>query len=649
MTVGILVLSELTAASAPFVDAVVQNQKVISNIALRVPYKLLQLGTVDMETRDRIVVDASDSSQDLTQLMPMYGEMTIQMASRVDRLLIVSPGPNVPAVYGLIASQHMANGLNDVRLAVGGTLYSGEQIATYIAQNKEQVRRHWDRIFESHTAAKTKLETIETPSGATLRPYQQQAVEFALEKKRAGLFIDMGLGKTLSTLAAIDKLLRTDQIDATKPILIVAPIMVALDTWARESSKWGYDMAVKINIHLAGKKREALLESLLEPQEKPTLVTTNPAQLPQMLKFFSDRHVSPPFEVVVVDELSQFKSPTAKRFDQLRKLSNQATYFFGLTGTPAPNNLLDIWSQLMVIDPKNGERFGYSFFQYRNRYFEPDVVSRDGNTVYSWKLKRGAEDQIYRQMRGNVLSMRSEGLLELPDIVYDKVYVKLPPKAKKLYNKLDVELRQKLNDEFDDSPVLMDTGKNEIMLPNNAVLTSKLAQLAGGALYDSVLEPEDDGGKYAVFHDEKFKALKDIVENATSPVFILFYFKSDLERMRKFFDFEHLDPHRKDVVNLIARWNRGEVPVLVGHPASIGHGLNLQDGGHIMIWLTTTWSNEQYRQTIKRLYRSGQTHTVSVVHIVAEGTIDEEIVSRLNLKEDGQQRMLKALEDSDNT
>lgn len=456
---------------------------------------------------------------------------------------------------------------------------------------------------------------------------------------------------TLATLATLDKLVKDDKIDPTRPVLIVAPIMVALDTWSREAEKWGYDMDVKVNIQLSVKKREALLDTLLEPQEKLTLFTTNPAQLKPMLEYFAKKRVSSPFDVVIVDELSQFKSAETQRFEHLTQISALSDYFFGLTGTPSPNNLIDIWSQMIAIDPQNRRLFGDNFYVYRGNFFEPTQTGmRNGKeVVFDWGLKRGADQAIYKKMKQSAISMRSEGLIDLPKIVFDNKYVKLPPKAMKTYQKMDKVLRQELREQEDDSETkgaVLSVDGNNIQIANSAVLTSKLLQLSGGALYDNAEDFSVDETNYTVFHDEKMKAVKELVENSTTPILVFYFFKSELERLRDFVEFEHLSSKMKqaDVRDTIKRWNDGKIPVLVAHPGSIGHGLNLQDGGHTMVWLTTTWSNEQYRQAVKRLYRSGQKETVTVLHIIAEGTEDENVIKRIDLKESGQDELMRALD-----
>lgn len=481
----------------------------------------------------------------------------------------------------------------------------------------------------------TIIREIHTPSGATLRPYQVQMVEFVLKKKRAGLFVDMGLGKTLATLAAINELLTNGELNPTKPILIVAPIMVALDTWSREAEKWGYDIDVLVNIRLSKKKRAKLFEQL-DSVNKPTILTTNPEQLDNIINHYTDRYEPFPFECVVIDELSLFKSSETKRFTNMSMLTKNVKYFIGLTGTPAPNSLLDIWSQMMLIDPANKQLLSENFYKYRSHYFEPDMVNKNTCQVYKWKLKPNADQAIFERMRPTVIALRSEGLVDLPELTFIDEEISLPPNIMKAYREFEKEIRSQFQD--DEQECLSTIDGDEIVVRNRAVLASKLLQLAAGAVYT-----EDPSEPYIVYHNAKFERLKEIVETATSPILVFYNFKSDIERARKFIEFETLRSNDPNVRDVIRRWNNGEIPVLFVHPQSAGHGLNIQDGGHTIIWLTMTWMNEVYRQANARLHRTGQTKPVQVIHLIAQGTIDTEVIARLNDKEDGQQNLLNAL------
>ena len=481
---------------------------------------------------------------------------------------------------------------------------------------------------------------LRTPNGAQLRYYQQQLVDFTMERKRVGLFVDMGLGKTLATLATVDELFKKGSLSPDKPILVIAPKMVALDTWSREAEKWGYDIDVLINIGLTKKKREALFEKARNVT-KPTLLTTNPEQLEHIKTAFSDR--INPFQMIIVDELSLFKSATSKRFEYLQELSERLEYFVGLTGTPAPNSLLDVWSQLVIINPNIKYELGRTFFQYRNHFFAPDVVNPRTGVVFSWKLNPGAEEAIYQKIEPHVISMRGAGLVDIPDVTYTNEYVYMDKKSKKVYDYFDKEIRKELSGLDQGEQLNVQTGANEVTIANSAILKSKLLQLATGAMYDA--DSTVSERKYTVFHDAKIEKLKEIINVANSPVLVFYNFVSDLERIRKAIPgIAVLDTKDKNANALIKKWNEGRIPVLLANPASTGHGLNLQDGGHIIVWFSQTWRNEVYRQANKRLHRSGQKHPVQIIHIVTKDTTDEEVVPRIDEKEEQQQGLLSALQ-----
>lgn len=369
---------------------------------------------------------------------------------------------------------------------------------------------------------------LRTPNGAQLRYYQQQLVDFTMERKRVGLFVDMGLGKTLATLATVDELFKKGSLSPDKPILVIAPKMVALDTWSREAEKWGYDIDVLINIGLTKKKREALFEKARNVT-KPTLLTTNPEQLEHIKTAFSDR--INPFQMIIVDELSLFKSATSKRFEYLQELSERLEYFVGLTGTPAPNSLLDVWSQLVIINPNIKYELGRTFFQYRNHFFAPDVVNPRTGVVFSWKLNPGAEEAIYQKIEPHVISMRGAGLVDIPDVTYTNEYVYMDKKSKKVYDYFDKEIRKELSGLDQGDQLNVQTGANEVTIANSAILKSKLLQLATGAMYDA--DSTVSERKYTVFHDAKIEKLKELINVANSPVLVFYNFVSDLERIRK--------------------------------------------------------------------------------------------------------------------
>lgn len=624
----------------------------------------------DCENHDLLVDETSGFNLDNPNSRQMAIMLAMIKKAKIERLLIAAP-VKIPALFVHIALKYLS--IDKLRVIVDDKLQTNNQIRQALIKKQATFEKTYQNLLNKQDTIvqKSADECLLTPSGTRLRSYQQNLVDFVLANKRCGLFVDMGLGKTLATLASLNELVNRGEIDIRKPVLIVAPIMVALDTWSREAEKWGYDFDVLVNIKKTPKQRKELFEDLIKPKNKLTLLTTNPQQLKPLTEFLETNGYYNFFQTVIVDELSQFKSATTQRFKYLERISHQSEYFIGLTGTPTPNSLLDLYSQLIAINPKNKRYYGSNFYIYRSEFFVPDIINPNNGQVYHWKPKPDAQDKIFKLLKQDVISLKSDGLVDLPDIVFDDRYVKLPSRAQKTYEKLNKDLRdvlRKLDKEnAQDKMARLTLNDSEINVANSAILTSKLLQLSSGAIYSDLFtfnNPDIDNEKivvtqkkklankyklgenqeYETFHDEKLKMLKDIVDNATSPVLVFFYFKSELDRMKDYFDFEYLDPHRSDIKDLISRWNNGDVPVLVAHPASAGHGLNLQDGGHIMVWLTLPWSNEQYRQSIKRLYRSGQTNTVSVIRIIAANTYDQEVLKRLDKKESGQDELMTHLD-----
>lgn len=646
--IGLQIIQKLNPESIPHIKASIPtNAKLISTYKVGIPHTFLKLGknTGAKEFgNDDIVISAVGSKLNVRDPLQKHLFLQDELIKRSERLLLVFPDKsNVSPLLIL-----MAKSQRPTRVIVGDTILTPQQVDNLLVKSQELMQKQHAEIFGAKGRVYEDHELIRTPNGAKLRQYQQQMVDFAIEHRRVGLFIDMGLGKTLATLATIDRLVSQGKLDNTKPILIIAPITVALDTWVREAEKWGYDMDVVVNIGLTVKKRAKLLDDLLEPCQKTTLLTTNPQQLEAIYKHYRDAKVQAPFEMVVVDELSMFKNIDAKRTVTLIEHSARVPYFIGLTGTPAPNSLMDVYSQLVLISDSNRQLFGRNQYVYRDTFFEPKWVANDGR-IYEYKLRMGADAEIYQRMRHTVISMKSEGLVDLPDISYSNVYVTLPPKAKRIYDEMVRNFDGEYGMTVNLSTLTTEGGRNasdddEIEIVNSAVLTGKLLQLSSGAIYSDLMSTDMKSKEYTTFHDEKFKAVKEIVETATSPILLFYHFKSDIDRLGKYIDYTLLDKDSPNFRDTIKKWNDGEIPVLAAYPGSAGHGLNLQDGGHTIVWLTPTWSNEVYRQANKRLHRSGQKHPVSVIHIIASGTKDEDVMAALDTKETGQDALMGALD-----
>lgn len=436
--------------------------------------------------------------------------------------------------------------------------------------------------------------------------YQEYAISRIVEDKTLGLFLDMGLGKTVITLTAIDELMY-NYFDVQN-VLVIAPLRVAQSTWGAEVKKWDHLKHLHISKVLGSEKarKSALIA-------KADIYIINRENVEWLVNEYGN---SWPFDMVVVDELSSFKSTKAIRFKKLRWVRPFITRIVGLTGTPAPNSLLDLWPQVFLLD--KGERLGKTISAYKDRYFNPGA--RDGYMIYTWIPKPEAEARIYEKIGDICVSMQGKDHLILPERVDNTIVVELPEKALNRYKELERDL-------------LLPYTDGDVVANTAAVLSNKLLQLANGAIYD-----EFKGVKY--IHDEKLYALADIIEAANGKSVLVFYwYKHDLERLLKAFPKAVTLTDESKIVD----WNKGEIELLLVHPASAGHGLNLQDGGHNIVWFGLTWSLELYQQANARLYRQGQKRSVVVHHLVAQWTIDEEVMRALERKEGGQSRLLEAV------
>ena len=432
-------------------------------------------------------------------------------------------------------------------------------------------------------------------------PYQKKAIDFIMEHKRCGLFLDMGLGKTISTLMAIQELM-FDCFEINK-VLVIAPIRVARSTWPDEIEKWDETSNLRVSVAVGTPKKR--LHAFEEEADIYVINRENVVWMVENIKF--------DFDMVVIDELSSFKNNQAKRFKALRKVISRCDRVVGLTGTPAPNGLMDLWPQIYLLD--QGRRLGKTITSYRRKYFRPG--RSNGYVVYDYVPLPDAEKEIYEKIGDICISMSKEDYLNMPDRIYQMIVVELDKKAFGYYKRLEKEAIIELSD-------------NDVILANSAASASnKLQQIADGAVYT---EKKD----YVEIHDSKLEALEDLIEAANGqPVIVFYQFKHDKERIENRFETRSIE-NEKDVKD----WNEGKIPILLAHPASIGHGLNLQHGGHIIIWFGLTWSLELYQQANDRLYRQGQAKTVMVYHIVAKGTIDTGMIKALNSKKRGQDGLM---------
>lgn len=435
--------------------------------------------------------------------------------------------------------------------------------------------------------------------------YQEYALKFILNSKAAGIFLDCGLGKTVITLTAIAELMH-NRFEISKA-LVIAPLRVAENVWDVEAKKWGHLKHLRVAKVLGSEKKR--IQAL---NTNADIYVINRENTKWLVDYYKKDW---PFDMLVLDELSSFKSHRAKRFKALRKVRPLCKRVVGLTGTPAPNGLIDLWAQVYLLD--SGQRLGKTISGYRERYFLPD--KRNQHVIFSYKPKEGAEEAIYKKLSDICISMKNRDYLTLPERMDNILGINLPPKVLEQYRQLERDL-------------LLPLLEGDIVAGSAAVLTNKLLQITGGAVYD-------EEKKVQILHDEKLKALEDLVEAANGkPVLVYYNYRHELERIQKQFLCRVLDT-AKDMED----WNKGEIPVMLAHPASAGHGLNLQNGGSTIIWFGLPWSLELYQQANARIHRQGQKNTVVVHHLVAKETIDEDVMQVLAKKQAGQEALLQAV------
>ncbi len=439
--------------------------------------------------------------------------------------------------------------------------------------------------------------------------YQQMAIDKILDTPKAGLFLDMGLGKTVITLTAIEELMNNRfEIDR---VLVIAPLRVAEDTWSRESQKWDHLKHLRIS-KVLGSARERR-KALAREADIYIVNRENVVWLTDELSQVGDGW---DFDMVVIDELSSFKSHSAKRFKALRKYITRSSRVVGLTGTPAPNGLIDLWSQIYLLD--GGERLGKTITGFRERYFLPN--QRNQTMIYNYKPKEEAERAINAKIADICISMRAEDWLEMPERIDNVQSVKLSA----------TELAKYYQFEHD---CYMEFLEGEVTAASAAALSNKLLQYSNGAMY------LPDGG-YVKTSDAKLEMLEEIIEvSGGKPILCFYSYRHDLERIMERFKYAKKLEGSDD----IEKWNNGEIPLLLAHPAGAGHGLNLQAGGNIIVWFGLTWSLELYQQANARLYRQGQENAVIIHHLITEGTADESVLKSLQGKKDVQDELLDSL------
>ena len=435
--------------------------------------------------------------------------------------------------------------------------------------------------------------------------YQKYATKFIEENDISALLLDMGLGKSVITLTAIRNLIIKGEVGR---VLVIAPLRVARSTWPDEIAKWDHlnDLTYSVAVGTEKERLEALRKNV-------EIVIINRENVDWLVNKSGYRFN---FDMIVIDELSSFKSYSAKRVKALLKVRPYVERIVGLTGTPSSNGLMDLWAEYRLLD--FGERLGRYITRYRLKYFTPD--KRSATVIFSYKLLPGAEDEIYNAISDITISMKAKDYLKMPDLIINEVTVDLDPTERRTYEIFRKEM------------VVQISEQEEIDAVNAASLSGKLLQMANGAVYD-----EDK--RVLRIHDKKLDALEDLIEAANGkPVLIAYWYKHDLERIKERFNVREIlnDQDIRD-------WNNGKIDVAVIHPASAGHGLNLQQGGSTLIWFGLTWSLELYEQANARLYRQGQNETVVIHHIITKGTIDEDVMLALKRKEKMQSALIDAV------
>lgn len=443
----------------------------------------------------------------------------------------------------------------------------------------------------------------------TPHSYQQRATDLVVSKKSVGLFLDMGLGKTVITLTAVNELIY-DRFEVSR-VLVIAPKRVAEDTWTREHKKWDHLRELRISKVLGTAAQR--LKALEQDADVYVIGRDNVVWLVD--HYSKKKHW--PFDMIVIDELSSFKNPQAKRFRALRKTLGVTQRVVGLTGTPSPNGLMDLWAQVYLLD--RGERLGQTIGAYREKYFR--AGARNGYVVYKWEPLKGAKEKIEEKISDICVSMSAADYLTLPKRIDNVIPVSLSESEMKLYKQMEADQLLQIDD-------------TDVVALNAAAVMTKLLQIANGSVYSM-------DGTVVNIHDAKLEALQEIIDTTDSPVLVFYSYKHDLTKIMNAIPSARILNGANDIKD----WNDGKVQVLLAHPASVGYGLNLQEGGHTIVWYGLTWSLELYQQANARLYRQGQDKPVIIHHLIAEGTVDEQAMDALQHKDTSQAALLAALKE----
>ena len=449
----------------------------------------------------------------------------------------------------------------------------------------------------------------------TPHEYQRYCIDYIKTHPVSALLLDMGLGKTIITLTALRDMM-LDDVSVSK-VLVIAPLRVARDTWPAEVEKWDHlsDLDVSIIVGTAKERTAALNHSAM-------IYVVNRENVKWLVEYYEKNGLRWDFDCVVIDELSSFKNYQSQRFKWLRKVRPYVRRWIGLTGTPTSNGLMDLWAEIGILD--GGERLGRFIGRYRDAYFKPGSMNPSTGVVFSYIPRPGAEEQIYDRISDMTISMKALDYLDMPGCVYVDHKVEMSEAERKLYDQLKKDLIIPLED-------------GDIDAANAASLSSKLLQMSNGVVYD-------ENGEARPIHSRKLEMLEDLLEAANGqPVLIAYWFKHDRQRIMEYLTAAGYSPRDIRESQDIKDWNAGNIPVALIHPAGAGHGLNIQEGGHILIWFGLTWSLELYQQTNARLWRQGQKQTVTIHHIITANTVDEDALAALASKDVTQEKLIAAV------
>ena len=445
--------------------------------------------------------------------------------------------------------------------------------------------------------------------------YQRYCIDYIKKHPVSALFLDMGLGKTVTTLTALRDLM-LDELSVSKA-LVIAPLRVARDTWPAEIRKWDHLADLDVSV-IVGDTRERVAAV----NTAALIYIVNRENIKWLVEYYEKNGLRWDFDCVVIDELSSFKNYQSQRFKYLRKVRPFVRRWIGLTGTPTSNGLMDLWAEIGILD--GGERLGRFIGRFRDAYFKPGSMNPATGVVFSYVPRPGAEEQIYDRISDITISMKAVDHLHMPACIYVNHEVEMSDPERKLYDQLKTDL-------------IIPTDDGDIDAANAASLSNKLLQMANGAVYD-----ENQEARY--IHSRKLEMLEDLIESANGqPVLIAYWFKHDRARIMEHLMRAGYDPRDIKSSEDIQDWNSGSIPIALIHPVSAGHGLNIQSGGHILIWFGLTWSLELYQQTNARLWRQGQKETVTIHHIVTKNTVDEDVLAVLASKNITQEKLIAAV------